>query len=330
MNEASPAQHAAYASGDLPAIEELREGVWSVPVPMPNAYHPYSLCYLIEDERGALHAIDPGWTSADNTARMTDAVRGIGKTVEDVATVIGTHSHPDHLGMGEWLRRASGAQVLVHPQERSEPGPPDEPSGGVTAERLDEWAVPVERRSELESLRYSPPPIPDSDAALADGGLLPVPGRTLRVVHTPGHTPGSVCVHDPDEGVLFSGDHILPVIHPGLGLGGPTASNPIADYVESLERIGSLGEAEVAPGHEYRFHGLEARCRTLAGHHLRRTREVDAALASDPAAPVWEIAAGLTWTAGWAGLRDFYLMSALAQTAMHVEFVRSGAADRHL
>lgn len=63
----------------------------------------------------------------------------------------------------------------------------------------------------------------------------------------------------------------------------------------------------------------------LAEHHLRRAREVRSALERDPDATVWEIASGLTWTGGWDGLAGFTLASALAQTAMHRAYVRSGA-----
>lgn len=331
MREASPPQYRAYLRGELPPIEEMREGVWSIPVPMPVAHHPYSFCYLIADDGGALHAVDPGWMSTDNVNRLATAIEGIGKSLDDVASVIATHAHPDHLGMGQWLREVSGARTLLHVAERpAQGGLGRSPGGGAAIEQLDEWAVPADRRPELQALRYSPPPVSRADAALVDGALLPVRGRALRVIHSPGHTPGHVCIHDPEGGVLFSGDHILPVIHPGLGLGGPTESNPIVGYVESLDRIRGLGEVEVAPGHEYRFEGLDERCRSLAEHHLRRAREVRAKLASDPGASLWEVAAALTWTAGWAQLRDFYLMSALAQTAMHVDFVQSDAAARHL
>jgi hypothetical protein len=80
----------------------------------------------------------------------------------------------------------------------------------------------------------------------------------------------------------------------------------------------------------YVFHGLAARCATTAEHHLRRSREVAERLRIDGDPTVWQVASELTWTAGWANLNGFYLLSALAQTAMHLEFVRSDASARFL
>ena len=94
---------------------------------------------------------------------------------------------------------------------------------------------------------------------------------------------------------------------------------PLSDYVGVEQR-------EV----EYVFHGLAARCATTAEHHLRRSREVADRLRIDGDPTVWQVASELTWTAGWPNLNGFYLLSALAQTAMHLEFVRSDASARYL
>jgi len=110
-------------------------------------------------------------------------------------------------------------------------------------------------------------------------------------------------------------------MHAGLGLGAPTDSNPLADYLSSLERVGVYPEHEVLPGHGYRFLGVASRAAASAEHHRRRSREVAAVLADAPESSNWQIAARLTWTAGWQNLADFYLYSALAQTAMHRDYV---------
>jgi len=72
--------------------------------------------------------------------------------------------------------------------------------------------------------------------------------------------------------------------------------------------------------------GLKVRRQAITSHHLRRSREIEALIAVLGQAPVWEYASRLTWTAGWAGLREFWLYSALRQTDMHREFVVSGRA----
>ena len=188
----------------------------------------------------------------------------------------------------------------------------------------DAWGVPADRRAELLDAAGRAPdyPAPHVDRTYVDGEALPIPGFALTAVVTPGHTPGHLCLRDEARSLVFTGDHILPTMFAGLGLGGPTATNPLADYVAGCERVAEFDDHEVLPGHGYRFTGLGERARESAAHHLRRTAEVEGALASHPDASIWEIASQLTWTAGFANLVGFYLYSALSQTAMHREYVQ--------
>ena len=169
-----------------------------------------------------------------------------------------------------------------------------------------------------QASRFVPP---RADRTLVDGERLDIPGFDLRALLTAGHTSGHVCLREDARTLLFTGDHLLPMMHAGLGLGAPTASNPLADYLWSLQRVSAFPDHEVLPGHGYRFRGVAIRAAASAEHHLRRSREVVAVLADAPDSSNWEIAARLTWTAGWQNLTDFFLYSALAQTAMHRNYI---------
>ncbi len=314
-------------------LSVLSPGIRALKVAMPGGHIPYSLCYLIEDARGAMHIIDPGWSSDDNWASLLRAIAASGHGVDDVASVVVTHLHPDHLGMADRVRAASGAALVLHEREQAAL---EAMAGRAPAEsaehRFDLWGVPADRVPELDVTAGRPPmdaQLP-ADVLVGDGQLLDIPGRAIQVVLTPGHTPGHICLVDAEDGLVFTGDHVLPTIHPGLGLGGATATNPIGDYLASLERIAVFDEHEVCPGHEYVFRGLAARCATTAEHHLRRSREVSERLRIDGDPTVWQVASELTWTSGWANLNGFFLLSALAQTAMHLEFVRSDASAGYL
>jgi glyoxylase-like metal-dependent hydrolase (beta-lactamase superfamily II) len=276
----------------LTELRELSPGIHVVPIPMPGGQLPYSLSYLIEDDRGGVHIVDPGWSSDENWATLESALRATGRGVDSVAQVIATHRHPDHLGLAERMRIASGAGVVLHEREQDAP---------IAA-----------------------------DVLVSDGDILDIPGRVVQVVHTPGHTAGHICLVDPDARLVFTGDHVLPTVNPGLGLGGATTTNPIVDYLTSLGRIAAFDDFEVGPGHEYVFRGLAARCSELREHHLRRSREVAAALAADPLLSVSGIASRLTWTDGWENLEGSRLESAIAQTAMHRDFLASEAAEEYL
>lgn len=112
---------------------------------------------------------------------------------------------------------------------------------------------------------------------------------------------------------------MLPHINSGIGLGGDSPGNPIADYLTSLGEIQRYDSYTVAPGHEYLFTGLGRRAEQLRSHHLRRAGEVADAMGSW--ASVWEIAAKVTWSEGFGNLRSYKLGSALSQVALHMDFV---------
>src|SRR5260370_14120538 len=119
----------------------------------------------------------------------------------------------------------------------------------------------------------------EPDILLEHGELVARPGRTVRAVWTPGHTPGHLCLHDEAENLLLTGDHVLPRISPNIGLQSSAAEPPLAAYLRSLELIAAYDRAEALPAHEYRFAGLAARVKMLLAHHERRCDEVLAILA---------------------------------------------------
>ena len=321
-----PAQYDDAMADRMTAPDEVADGIWSIPVRMPDPRNPYTLCYVLQGTDGSLHVLDPGMHSDENWMLLTAGLEGFGLRLDRVASVGITHLHPDHLGMAERLRAATGAPVVMLRREQEAAIHLAE-HGGDLESQFDAWGVPRARRDEIRHVGR----MGGRDVALladvlwSDGDRWAIPGRSLEVVSTPGHTPGHACLVDAAAGVLFSGDHVLPKIYPGLGLGGPTPTNPIADYLRSLERIAEFDELEVAPGHGYRFRGLRERCDEIRAHHLARSREAARVIAAQPEATVFEVAAQLPWTAGWPKMRGFVLYSALSQTEQHLGFVASSA-----
>lgn len=341
MQPLSELEYAAETSGGpAPAPSRAADDIWVLPQPIPNEYSPhYSLSYLIRDAHGGLHLVDPGLDSDANRERLEALVGRIaqetGSTESPLASITVTHLHRDHLGLAERLRAESGVPVALHREEQAslarllEAAPRQVE---IQAARAEAWGVPAERMPELAAAAdraASGGAESDfvADVLLDDGELLPIPGRRLRVLHTPGHTPGHLCLHDLDRGILFTGDHLLPSIYPGIGLGGP-AADPIGDYLRSLDRIAALENApdspvdEVFPGHGFRFTGLAERVEVTRQHHLTRSAEVADVLRTQPDASIWQIAESIRWTAGWSNMRGFYVASALAQTQMHVAHLR--------
>lgn len=308
-----------------PASEDAGHGISTIALPLPPSPNvPYTLAYLVADGDGAPHLVDAGWDSPDNLVRVEHALAARGWQLSDLASIVVTHLHSDHLGMAATLRERTGAPVVL---SRAEQGSIDalvaaaptrielareQASGwGVPADRIPELLEVVERAAHVTRFR--------ADVLVDDGERVSVPGRSLRAMVTPGHTPGSLCLVDDDSGVVFTGDHVLPTVYSGLGLGGPSPLNALTAMLDSLHRIAELDALDVLPGHEYRFRGLADRCERIEEHHLRRSQEIARARDTLADPTVYEIASRVSWSPGWQNMRGFVLHSALQQTAMHLE-----------
>jgi hydroxyacylglutathione hydrolase len=136
--------------------------------------------------------------------------------------IVTTHGHWDHFGDNAAVTSATGAEIAVHPLDRA-----------ALVHPTPLWA-PFE----------IPPSVPAVE--LAEGGVIRVGDIRLTVLHTPGHTPGSVCLQSVDDGLLFSGDTLFAGAWGRVDLPGGSAEA----IVESLGRLAELEPiVAVLPGH---------------------------------------------------------------------------------
>jgi glyoxylase-like metal-dependent hydrolase (beta-lactamase superfamily II) len=176
-------------------------------------------CYIVGSRRSQeAVCIDPG----DEPETILALARDLGVRI---TRVVSTHAHLDHVLAVAEVARASGAPFLMHPAD-------------------DALARGVPRQAALW-LGTEVPPIPEPDFPLADGDDLEVEGLSLRVLHTPGHTPGSVSLYAP--GVLFSGDTLFRASIGRTDLPGGDTARIIRSIVERL--LALPDETVVLPGH---------------------------------------------------------------------------------
>lgn len=141
--------------------------------------------HLIEGEPASL--IDTGY--AGSTPAIERALAGIGHELEDIGRVVCTHGHPDHAGSARALADR-GIEVFIHPAD---------------ADRMRiGWGSALRHPSRGRVFAAMTPPL-ERFTPLADGDVLPMLGG-VTVIHTPGHTPGSVCLYGARDRVLFVGD----------------------------------------------------------------------------------------------------------------------------
>jgi glyoxylase-like metal-dependent hydrolase (beta-lactamase superfamily II) len=317
------AQREAWLARAAPPVEQVRPDLWSVPVPIPDSPLRYTLTYLIAAGTG-LVVVDPGWDCEPAWQALAQGLKAAGASPADVTGVVVTHIHPDHHGLSARLREASGAWVAMHPAELSTLSSL-RPRNGATRRADQAWlarcGVPDDvaatitvTDAALASVRAMAKP----DLLLGHGDLVPLPGRTVRAVWTPGHTPGHLCLHEEAENLLLTGDHVLPRISPNIGLQSSAAEPPLAAYLRSLELVAAYDHAEALPAHEYRFAGLADRVRMLLAHHERRCDEVTAILGRLGPATGWQVTEELTWSRGWPAVVGFMRRAALAEAVAHL------------
>lgn len=320
------AQYDAWWSKDWPPVEQVRPGVWSVPVPVPDSPIRYTLCYLLFGD-GELVVVDPGWDTEPTWVALEDGLAQAGTTMADITGVVITHTHPDHHGLTSRVAAASGAWIGMHAAERDSLPRHAYPRGTVgssDARWVSEQGVPDEladglRMSEggIDTFRA----LAEPTLLIADGDRIPLAGRDIRAIFTPGHTPGHLCLHDVDLDLLITGDHVLPRISPNVGLQPHTCAPPLRPYLQSLRRLRGYGGVEVLPAHEWRFRGLSLRIDQLLAHHADRCEEILTVMTELGACTAWQVTERLTWSRGWANVRGFQRRAALAETVAHLAYL---------
>jgi len=325
------AQKEAWQNRVLPPMEQLGAEVWSIPVPFPDNPMRYTLSYLLLGDGDAV-LIDPGWDSDAGLEHLAAGLRQAGLGLRDLTGIVATHFHSDHLGMAARLRTATGAWVALGEKEVRRVSAAGDADLVLRNDReeLTLWGVPADRLAEVALNHRSLlqlQNLADPDLRLTDGSLVPAKGLELRVVTTPGHSPGHICLVDEPHEMIFSGDHVLPRISPHIALELPGPANPLADYYKSLDLIAFEDAMEICPAHEYRFSGMQRRVAQLIEHNRERSAEVLRVMEVHRPQTVWDIARHLTWSRGWESLQAFSLRLAVSETASHVVYLRSKDYD---
>lgn len=323
-------------------------GVWSIEVPIPDNPLGHTLVHLLDTGRGPV-LIDTGWDDPASWDTLVAGLDSLDVSVSDIQGVVITHHHPDHHGLSGQVREASGAWIAMHAADSAVVRRTREAEPGLWLEylvdKLIKAGAPEEHTGPLRAARASGRmrTLPGLRAALPDreivpGELLDLAGRRLRAVWTPGHTPGHVCLHleeahpanRPGNGRLFSGDHLLPGITPHIGLyedpDDATVTDPLGDYLDSLERIGRLAPAEVLPAHQYAFWDAVGRVRELLAHHEDRLAGLLALLA-EPLTP-WQVAERMEWNRPWEQIPYGSRNIAVSEAEAHLRrLVKLGRAE---
>jgi glyoxylase-like metal-dependent hydrolase (beta-lactamase superfamily II) len=299
-------------------------GVWSIRVPFPDNPLGYTLVYALETTAGGPVLVDAGWDDPDSLAALERGLAAIGTAVTDVRGVLVTHHHPDHHGLAGRIRELSGCWVALHEADAKVVEMVRTAERGPWTKRykalLELCGAPEEAVASAGAAipAGAKPAVPD--VLTEDGALMDVPGRQLRAVWTPGHSPGHTCFHLEDTGQLLTGDHVLPGITPVVTVYDDHVvgtSDPLGDFLASLEKVSRLPATRALPAHRAPFDDVAGRAAEIAEHHVKRLAQIEEQLAAGPKT-LWTIASDMEWNKGWERLDTFARHLALGEAGSHL------------
>ena len=183
-------------------------------------------------------------------------------------------TQPDEAANGKSDPESCGHNHSTAPRTSDSPFAEVTPWGGKPYE------LPLSRRIRYKAMRYGAGKFfstPKPTHRVADADVLELGGREWVSVHTPGHTEDHLCLWDADNGVMITGDHVLPTITPHIsGLG--DSADPLAQFFDSLELMKTFDNVKtVLPAHGLAFEDLPARAEAIATHHHERLDQLRAA-----------------------------------------------------
>ncbi len=262
---------------------EIKPGLHWVRMPLPFSLKWINL-WLIDDG-------EPGWTIIDTGMPMPDTKEAWRKIFDEklggrpVWRIIVTHMHPDHIGNAGWLsRKFPDAELWISRLEYiscrmlvADTGR-EAPKAGTDFYKAAGW-----RDAQIDTYRKrfggfgrAVSALPDAYRRLCDGETIRLGGSDWKVIMGNGHSPEHSCLYSESEGILISGDQLLPRISSNVSVH-PTepGANPLRDWLESCKKLKRAISPDVLvlPAHNEPFRGAHKRLDHLVrGHNVALKR----------------------------------------------------------
>ncbi len=245
---------------------QITDHVHDIPVRLswfPQPYPPN--VFVIVGAGGEAALVDAGFSDDESFEARREALAALGPLT--VRYLILTHHHYDHSSGARRLQALTGADVVMQrleaPLLRQ----------AATEEVPSDLDAPPEQREARERMKAFREEAARVEPAILceDGERLTVGGLSLRLIHTPGHTAGHLCVLLEDEGVLFAGDNVL-----GLGttVVPPPPHGDMAQYIASLRKMQEVGARLLLPGHGPPVNEPHRKLQELIDHRHQREEQI--------------------------------------------------------
>jgi glyoxylase-like metal-dependent hydrolase (beta-lactamase superfamily II) len=314
-------------------MKEVLPGIYQITLTMSGFPPGFVNAYLIQENNGYL-IIDTGWDTPPSLLSLEKQMSEIGASLHDIKRALITHAHIDHLGLTPRLKKSYRVKVYLHHNEmdliRFRYSHGDQFLSSMDNFLL-KYGFP---EPELTPPEIRTPPSDNlsslSPDVLFQGGEEISAGEfTLRVINTPGHTPGHVSFFEPERKILFSGDTLLPTIATNAALHIQHFPDSLEQYLKTLPTLKKMDVTSVLPGHGDAFSNHRQRIDELVKHHQQRTREILSALVEGIPKTAYEVSRIISWSprtgaAAWNNLSSLDKRFAVLQTIAYLEILVRG------
>lgn len=287
---------------------------------------PYVLPYLVKDGDDTV-LIDCGWNTDSAYAALETGMKEHGSHPNEITKLVITHVHPDHYGMAGRLKQLSSCELILHEKDAevitaryfAPKGLVDDMASFMENNGVPPMESPNMSRGSMGMIGMVAAVPPDTE--VKGGETFKVGDFDFEIIWTPGHSPGHICLYEPNRKILLTGDHILPTITPNVSINTQTHGSPLGDYMRSLHLLVDLDVDIVLPAHEFEIHDLKKRVHEIEGHHEERLNEMVNCVDSG-GSTAWEVAGRVKWATGT--LKDFEAhmqRAAVGETLAHLEYL---------
>jgi glyoxylase-like metal-dependent hydrolase (beta-lactamase superfamily II) len=274
---------------NLPRADQIVRGLWRLRLPIvgwPGV--PHVNAFAIASGSGVV-LVDTGLAEPGGLGRLEQALDQAGLNLEHVRLLVCTHAHSDHYGLAAPIMEASGCELWMHPRHEHMTRAAKNPERALER-RLEvarQSGVPEQALREYQDRRKGQGTgivkIVMPERELVPGVVVETELGAWQVHETPGHAPSHVVLHQPDTGMLISGDHLLGRVSLYYDYG--WTPDPTGEFLDSLDVVDKLDARLCLAGHGRPFRDVRGHIEANRSTVAERIERVRSAITGEKRTP---------------------------------------------